>query len=115
MALIIALGIAVAVVGYVALPFFLGVGRAGDAPAGDEDSPLRDALAEKEALYDAIQELETVLSIRSSFFPALKNLAVLYQNAGFRNKALEMWERCLAAAPDEETRQSIKRHLVAVL
>jgi len=66
-------------------------------------------------LYDAIQELETVLSIRSGFFPALKNLAVLYQNAGFRNKALEMWERCLAAAPDEETRQTIKRHLVAVL
>jgi CheY-like chemotaxis protein len=66
-------------------------------------------------LYDAIQELETVLSMRSTFFPALKNLAVLYQNAGFRNKALEMWERCLAAAPDEETRQSIKRHLVAVL
>ena len=66
-------------------------------------------------LYDAIQELETVLSIRSGFFPALKNLAVLYQNAGFRNKALEMWERSLAAAPDEETRAAIKRHLVAVL
>jgi CheY-like chemotaxis protein len=66
-------------------------------------------------LYDGIQELETVLSIRSDFFPALKNLAVLYQNAGFRNKAIEMWERCLAAAPDDETRETIKRHLVAVL
>ncbi|MBW2528234.1 MAG: response regulator [Deltaproteobacteria bacterium] len=66
-------------------------------------------------LYDAIQELETVASLRSGFFPALKNLAVLYQNAGFRNKSLEMWERCIAAAPDEETRQSIKRHLMAVL
>lgn len=66
-------------------------------------------------LYDGIQELETVLSIRSDFFPALKNLAVLYQNAGFRNKAIEMWERCLAAAPDDETRDTIKRHLVAVL
>lgn len=66
-------------------------------------------------LYDAIQELETVASLRSGFFPALKNLAVLYQNAGFRNKSLEMWERCIAAAPDDETRQSIKRHLMAVL
>lgn len=66
-------------------------------------------------LYDAIQELETVASLRSGFFPALKNLAVLYQNAGFRNKSLEMWERCIASAPDEETRQSIKRHLMAVL
>lgn len=66
-------------------------------------------------LYDGIQALETVLSIRSDFFPALKNLAVLYQNAGFRHKAIEMWERCLAAAPDDETRETIKRHLVAVL
>jgi CheY-like chemotaxis protein len=66
-------------------------------------------------LYDAIQELETALSIRSDFFPALKNLAVLYQNAGFRNKAIEMWERCLASAADDETRESIKRLLVAVL
>jgi DNA-binding response OmpR family regulator len=66
-------------------------------------------------LYDAIQELERAISIRPHFFPALKNLAVLYQNAGFRNKAIEMWERCLSAAPDDETREQIKRFLVAVL
>jgi DNA-binding response OmpR family regulator len=66
-------------------------------------------------LYDGIQELETALSVRSDFFPALKNLAVLYQNAGFRMKALEMWERSLAAAPDDETREMVKRMLVAVL
>ncbi len=60
MALIIALGIAVVVVAYVALPFFLGVGRREGDPAwtGDGDSPLRDALAEKETLYAAIQELD---------------------------------------------------------
>ncbi len=69
----------------------------------------------KGQLYDAIQELETAVNIRADYFPALKNLAVLYQNAGFRNKAIEMWERCLAASPDEATRQTIKRHLVAVL
>lgn len=66
-------------------------------------------------LYDGIQELERAISIRPQFFPALKNLAVLYQNAGFRNKAIEMWERCLSVAPDEETREQIKRLLVAVL
>jgi tetratricopeptide (TPR) repeat protein len=66
-------------------------------------------------LYDAIQELETTLSIRPEYFAALKNLAVLYQNAGFRNKAIEMWERSLANAPDDATRESIKRLLVAVL
>lgn len=66
-------------------------------------------------LYDGIQHLETALTIRSDFYPALKNLAVLYQNAGFRNKAIEMWERCLGASPDDETREQIKRHLMAVL
>jgi len=60
MALIIALGIAVVVVAYVALPFFLRTGQREGAPAwtGDDDSPLRDALAEKETLYAAIQELD---------------------------------------------------------
>ena len=66
-------------------------------------------------IYDAIQELETALSIHSDYFPALKNLGVLYQNAGFRNKAIEMWERCLANAPDDATREAIKKMLVAVL
>lgn len=66
-------------------------------------------------LYDGISELETALSIRSDHFPALKNLAVLYQNAGFRNKAIEMWTRCLSAAPDEDTREQIKKLLMTVL
>ncbi|MCC6521707.1 MAG: response regulator [Polyangiaceae bacterium] len=66
-------------------------------------------------LYDAIQSLEAALGIRSGYFPALKNLAFLYQNAGFRNKAIEMWERSLAAAPDDPTRESIKRQLLALL
>ncbi|MEM1029027.1 MAG: response regulator [Myxococcota bacterium] len=66
-------------------------------------------------LYDGIQHLETALTIRSNFYPALKNLAVLYQNAGFRNKAIEMWERCLSASPDEGTREQIKRNLMAIL
>ena len=66
-------------------------------------------------IYDAIQELETALSIHADYFPALKNLGVLYQNAGFRNKAIEMWERCLATAPDDATRESIKEMLVALL
>ncbi len=34
--------------------------------------------------------------INNKHFPALKNLAVLYQKAGFRNKAIETWERAPA-------------------
>ncbi len=58
------------------------------------------------------RELETALHINGKHFPALKNLAVLYQKAGFRNKAIETWERALGVAPDDPTRQSIKEHLL---
>lgn len=66
-------------------------------------------------VYEAISELETALNINNQHFPALKNLAVLYQKAGFRNKAVEMWERALKHAPDDPTRAQIKQHLVSLL
>jgi DNA-binding response OmpR family regulator len=66
-------------------------------------------------LYDAIQELETAIHINGKHFPTLKNLAILYQKAGLRNKAIEMWERALSVAPDDPTRQTIKEHLLGLL
>jgi DNA-binding response OmpR family regulator len=66
-------------------------------------------------LYDAIQELETAVQVNSRHFSALKNLAVLYQKAGFRNKAIETWERALAVAPDEGTKKQIKEHILGLL
>ncbi len=66
-------------------------------------------------VYEAISELETAVQINSRHFPAVKNLAILYQKAGFRNKATETWERALSLAPDEPTRQSIKDHLLSLL
>jgi len=69
----------------------------------------------KNQVYEAISELETAIEINSRHFPAVKNLAILYQKAGFRNRAAEMWQRALSLAPDEATRQSIKQHLVELL
>jgi CheY-like chemotaxis protein len=66
-------------------------------------------------IYEAISELETAIEINSQHFPAVKNLAVLYQKAGFRNRAAEMWQRALSLAADEDTRQSIKQHLLQLL
>jgi len=66
-------------------------------------------------IFEAITELETALDINNRHFPALKNLAVLYQKAGFRNKAIETWERALHVAPDDATRQTIKEHLLGLL
>jgi CheY-like chemotaxis protein len=69
----------------------------------------------KDSVFEAIQEIETALGISGRNFPALKNLAVLYQRAGFKHKAVESWERALRSAPDEETRRGIKEHLVGLL
>lgn len=65
--------------------------------------------------YDGITELERAVDLNPRHFPALKNLAVLYEKAGFKNKAVEMWERCVHTAPDAETRESIKAHLMRLL
>ncbi|GAC1540489.1 MAG: hypothetical protein NVS3B10_05170 [Polyangiales bacterium] len=69
----------------------------------------------KGLVYEAIQGLETAVEINGKHFPALKNLAVLYQKAGFKLKAVEMWERALNHAPDEPTRTGIKEHLLTLL
>ncbi len=69
----------------------------------------------KGQVFDAITALEQAVEINSRHFPAMKNLAILYQKAGFRNKAAEMWQRALVVAPDDPTRQTIKKQLLALL
>jgi DNA-binding response OmpR family regulator len=69
----------------------------------------------KGMVYEAISELERAVDLNPRHFPALKNLAVLYEKAGFKHKAVEMWERCTPCAPDEATRESIKKHLLELL
>lgn len=69
----------------------------------------------RDDLFDAIHELETAVDLSPRHFSALKNLAVLYQRAGFKHKAVEMWERALGSAPDDETRRGIKDHVMSLL
>jgi len=60
MTIVIALGIAVVVVAFVAAPFVLRVGtsiRAGE-PSGSVSPDLEELLAEKETIYGAIEELD---------------------------------------------------------
>jgi len=66
-------------------------------------------------VFEAIAALERAVSSNGRHFATLKNLAILYQKAGFRNRAVETWERALGAAPEEETRQSIRQHLLRLL
>ncbi|MDB4988215.1 MAG: Phosphate regulon transcriptional regulatory protein PhoB, partial [Myxococcaceae bacterium] len=69
----------------------------------------------QENVFEAITELETAADLKPRDFSTLKNLAVLYQRAGFRLKAAELWERALGNAPDDATRSSIRNHLVSLL
>jgi len=60
MAILIALGIALAAAAFVAAPFLFGATQAPRAGVGDGEASLEseDLLAEKEAVYAAIQELD---------------------------------------------------------
>lgn len=66
-------------------------------------------------VFEGIQALEAATDLRPRDFSTLKNLAVLYQRAGFRLKSTEMWQRALGNAPDDATRTNIKNHLVSLL
>jgi DNA-binding response OmpR family regulator len=69
----------------------------------------------KGMIYEGINELERAVDLNPKHFPALKNLAVLYEKAGFKHKAVEMWERAVHSAPDDTTRETIKKHLLELL
>jgi DNA-binding response OmpR family regulator len=63
------------------------------------------------SVHAAIAALERSVALFDGFFPALKNLAVLYERVGFAWCAADTWERALSVAPDEATRAQIKDHL----
>lgn len=65
--------------------------------------------------FQAIYHYERAVELDPKLFPATKNLALLYQSKGFKNKATEMWERSLKAAPSPDVREQIKQHLVSIL
>jgi DNA-binding response OmpR family regulator len=73
------------------------------------------ALHKAGRIYEAISVYERVVELNPGQFPALKNLAVLYERQGFKAKAVEMWMRALEQSPSEPVRQTIKAHLIDLL
>ena len=69
----------------------------------------------KRELGLAVADFSKAIELNPKHFAALKNLAVLYEKAGFKHRAVEMWERCVHAAPDADTRLQIKEHLIRLL
>jgi hypothetical protein len=65
--------------------------------------------------HHAIEQLEFAVRSRPKHFSSLRNLAILYQNLGFKWKAMELWERSLHCAPDDDLRASIRAQLMVLL
>ena len=69
----------------------------------------------RDELFRAITALTSAVALEPRHFSALKNLAVVFQRAGFRRKALDIWQRAMGCAPDEDTRLNIREHMVSLL
>ena len=58
--------------------------------------------------FRAMTSFERAVELRADFFPALRSLAALYAEKGFRRKAVETLERALVAAPDPVARDAVR-------
>jgi len=76
---------------------------------------LARAMHEQGDLFRAISAYERAIELRPNLFSALRALAGLYEQKGFRRKAVEALERALHAAPDVKTRESIRERLLELL
>ncbi len=76
---------------------------------------LAKALRAKGDAFRAMTAFEKAAELRQGFFQALRSLAALYTERGFRRKAAETLERALASAPDAATRDVIKADLLRLL
>ena len=76
---------------------------------------LAKALRARGDAFRAMTAFERAVELRQGFFQALRSLAALYTEKGFRRKATETLERALAAAPEGAARAAIKADLVRLL
>lgn len=73
------------------------------------------ALQEQGDLFQAITAYERAVELRPNLFQGLRALAGLYEQKGFRRKAVESLERALHASPDVKTRAAIRERLIKLL
>jgi DNA-binding response OmpR family regulator len=76
---------------------------------------LARAMHEQGELFHAITAYERAVELRPNLFQALRALAGLYEQKGFRRKAVEALERAVHAAPDPQTRDSMRQRLLRLL
>jgi CheY-like chemotaxis protein len=65
--------------------------------------------------FGAMTALERAAELAPAHLPALRALAALYEETGFRRKAAEILERALPAAGDDDARSAIRRDLLRLI
>jgi DNA-binding response OmpR family regulator len=93
----------------------LETGLAADSEAFELRYHLGLLYGRRDNAFAAIRALESAVALQPQHFSALKNLAVVYQRAGFRHASIDVWQQAMAAAPDEETRNTIRAHMLTLL
>lgn len=93
----------------------LGEAIAADPFSAEAHHQLARALRAQGEHFRAMTSFERAVELRPDFFPALRSLAALYSEKGFRRKAVETLERALAAAPDPVARDAVRADLLELL
>jgi CheY-like chemotaxis protein len=70
------------------------------------------ALARQGHVQHAMVSFERALELAPDLFPALRNLALLYEKQGFRRRAQATWQRALEACPDPSLKERIRGRLL---
>ncbi len=86
-----------------------------DPYSAEAHAQLARTLRARGEAYSAMTEFERAAELHAGYLPALRALAALYEEKGFRRKATETLERALSAARDDATRATIRQDLVALL
>jgi DNA-binding response OmpR family regulator len=93
----------------------LGEAITADPFSAEAHHQLARALRAQGEHFRAMTSFEHAVDLRADFFPALRSLAALYAEKGFRRKAVETLERALAAAPDPVARDAVRADLLELL
>lgn len=88
---------------------------AADPFSAEAHHQLAKALRAQGEHFRAMTSFERAVELRGDYFPALRSLAALYAEKGFRRKAVEALERAMAAAPDTVARDAVRADLLELL
>jgi len=93
----------------------LGEAISADPFSAEAHHQLARALRAQGEHFRAMTSFERAVELRADFFPALRSLAALYAEKGFRRKAVETLERAMTAAPDTAARDAVRANLLELL